>query len=397
MSDRIVFAARRVPVPADSGAPIRTHRLLRGLAEEFAVTLVAPQHRPGSADGPADLAAAREQLPGVEIVTVPGLGPSKRLRQLAGLAGSRSWEFGRYASPAFRRAVQQAGRRAALVHYDDIGAGLTGPVPGAVNSFAPHNIEHRILEGAAAVDRGLRRAFARRDARRLRAEELALWRGSQLVVAVSEAEAAAMRAAGAARVLVVPNGTDPAARLPVPALAAGEPLRLLFVGASDYRPNRVGLEWLLDEVLPRLAGRLPTHLDVVGRPPVGLPPRDGVTIHGPVPSVEPFYARAHAAVVPVPYGSGTRLKVVEAMARGVPVVSTPVGAEGLGVHPGQEYLGATDAAGFAAAIAEVAARLGGEGPPLEPLLAAARAVAEPLFWPRLAARLVAGYRDAIAA
>lgn len=397
MADRIVFAARRVPVPADSGAPIRTNRLLAGLARRFAVTLVAPQHRPGSPDGPADLERARTELPGVEIVTVPGLGSNKRLMQLAAVPRRRSWEFGRYTTPALRRAIREAARGAALVHYDDTGAGLTGPLPGVVNSFAPHNIEHRILEGAAAADAGLRRAFARIDAAKLRREESGLWRSSDLCVAVSDSEAEIMRSAGARSVLVCPNGTDPAERLPLPVLAPGEPLRLLFVGAGDYRPNRIGLEWFFDEVAPLLEGRQPWTLDIVGRPPVGLPAREGVVVHGLVESVAPSYGRAHAAVVPVPYGSGTRLKVVEAMARGVVVVSTPIGAEGLGVEAGRHYLGADDPAGFAGAVEEAAARLRGEQGGAEPMLAAARAAAEPLFWPRIAERLADAYAEAIAA
>src|SRR5947208_9382250 len=96
MADRLVFAARAVPVPADSGAPIRTHRLITGLARAFDVTLVAPQHGPGSADGPADLERAAAELSGVRIVTVPGLGGGKRVRQLMSLAGRRPSEFGRY-------------------------------------------------------------------------------------------------------------------------------------------------------------------------------------------------------------------------------------------------------------------------------------------------------------
>lgn len=386
--ERLVFVIRHLPVPARSGALIRAQRLLTALAAEFECTLVYPGS--GEAVSPELVGDA---LPGIDVCAVPTRSVSRRRRQVESLARRASAEFGMEATPDLRRAVAREVRRreARLVHFDDVTAALTGPLPGAVNVFAPHNVEHRILLDTARHARGPRAAFAAFDGRKLRREEQRLWRAMDVCVAVSDVDARTFRANGAREVLVCPNGTDPVERLPAPVRARGERLRMLFVGTGGYQPNRHGLVWLMDEVLTQL-GDVPFKLDVVGTPPGLLPDRTGVTYHGQVESVDRFYETAHVAVVPILHGSGTRLKVVEAMARGRPVVSTAVGAEGLGLVPGRDYLQGDDPAAFAESLRAVAARLEGRGEPLEPMLGRARAAAEPLFWPVVGARLAADYR-----
>jgi glycosyltransferase involved in cell wall biosynthesis len=394
---RLVFAVRELPLPPRSGAPLRTHRLATGLAEAFAVTLVTFEHAASSSHDPVTREELAAGLPGIDVVTVPGLRAPKRLGQLGSLARRRSWEFGRYARPAMARALRQAVARTAapLVHLDDVGMGLVAPASGVLRAFAPHNVEHRILAGTAAAASGTRARFAALDARRLAAEEQRLWRSADLCVAVSELDAEAMRAGGAGTVVVAPNGADPVDLLPAPRRAPDEPLRILFVGAGDYWPNGQGIAWMVDEVLPRLRGAMPVAFDVVGRPPADPVAADGVTYHGRVDDLRPFYERAHAVVAPLFLGSGTRLKVVEAMAQGRPLVATSVGAEGVPAVPGEHFLQADDAEGFAAALTGLGRRLADGDPGVPAMLAAARAAVEPLFWPRIAAGLAGTYLDAI--
>jgi glycosyltransferase involved in cell wall biosynthesis len=153
----------------------------------------------------------------------------------------------------------------------------------------------------------------------------------------------------------------------------------------DYRPNQLGLEWFIAEVLPRLRRRLSAGVvvDVIGSPPRHLEGKEHVTLHGRVPSVEPFYVDAHAVIVPVLYGSGTRLKVIEAMAFRRPVVSTTAGAEGLPISNGNEFFEADQPEEFAAALLELAEQCARRDPALEQMLARGRAAIEPLLWPRV--------------
>lgn len=133
----------------------------------------------------------------------------------------------------------------------------------------------------------------------------------------------------AANVVVIPNG------ITVPAHCGRKPAaRLLFVGVLAYPPNAHGVAWFLRHVWPAIRARVPeAGLDIVGKDPP--PPvrdahgKDGVTVHGFVDDLTPLYERASASIVPLFAGGGTRLKILEALARSVPVVSTTLGAFGI--------------------------------------------------------------------
>jgi glycosyltransferase involved in cell wall biosynthesis len=199
-------------------------------------------------------------------------------------------------------------------------------------------------------------------------------------------------------VIVCPNGADPVEPLVAPRRKPDEPLRLLFVGAVNYRPNQLGLEWFIGEVLPRLRESLqiPVVVDVVGTPPRSVAGGGDVVLHGRVPSVQPYYERAHAVIVPVLYGSGTRLKVIEAMAYRRPVVATAAGAEGLPVRADVDYFQADRPESFTAALRLIAHQCERADSQLEQMLASAHRSIEPLLWPRIGAELSRTYLREIA-
>jgi glycosyltransferase involved in cell wall biosynthesis len=395
----LVFVSRRAPFPQISGAPVRTHRLLTGLAETFEVTLVTLEHEPGSPDAGVTTAEARRLLPGIRVVAAKGLGAGKRGRQARTLLSRHSWEWSRYAVPGLRRLLisEVESRRPDIVHFDDVGVGLLGPVPGTVSAFAPHNVEHRILQGIADASSGPRRWFARLESRKVEREERSLWAGMSLCLAVSNVDAEAMRAGGARRVELCPNGTDPVPMLPRPRRRPDEPFRILFVGAGTYHPYARGLSWFVKEVQPLVRQAVPALFDIVGVPPrhpVGGP---GVRYVGQVEELRPWYEGTHAVVVPVFEGSGTRLKVIEAAAWGRPIVSTTLGAEGLPVRGGVDYLAADDPRTFADALISIARWSETDAPALGDMVASARETITPLFWPRITARLVELYSESVGA
>jgi glycosyltransferase involved in cell wall biosynthesis len=165
---------------------------------------------------------------------------------------------------------------------------------------------------------------------------------------------------GAANAAVVPNGyPDPTSRLEEKGRVDGErPPSFLFVGPLTYEPNRLAVHWMVEKVLPRLRDDLPgASFTVVGDDrDVRLPSVDGnsVVFTGHVDDVEPYYQQATVAVVPLHSGGGTRLKVIEALARGVPLVSTSFGIAGIDVNPGRDVLIADDPATFASTCCTVA-------------------------------------------
>jgi glycosyltransferase involved in cell wall biosynthesis len=389
----LVFATRRPPWPLDNGARIRAARLAQGLAEVFDLTLVT------FADGPAydDTHASREEL--------AALLPAARLelvrfgRPHPGGARREAWRrrsvsWGAYATPTMRAALVRllAGRPGAMLHLDDPGMGLAGlGLAPRRTAFAPHNVEHRIVRQIARERGPAHRPFLEVEWRKIAAEERRLWRGADLCVAVSDVDAATMREGGAQNVALAPNGSDLHEPLPPSPRLDGEPLRLLFVGSGAFWPYERGLAWFATEVMPRLRAQAPVVFDVVGERPPAPVAGAGIAYHGRVPEVEPFYRRAHALVVPVFEGSGTRLKVVEASLLGRPVISTALGAEGLPVRPGEHYARAETAEEWVAAVDRLRR---GE---LAGMASAARSQLADFTWPRIAAALAQTYRQLVGA
>jgi glycosyltransferase involved in cell wall biosynthesis len=382
----LVFATRRPPWPLDSGARIRAARLAQGLSGRFELTLVT------FADGPAydDTSASPDDLqallPGARIELLPFDGRTPGVRRNAWRRSSASW--GAYATSGLREALRcvLADSPDAVLHLDDPGVALAGVglAPGRT-AFAPHNIEHRILRDLAAAQSLPGRGFLELEWRKVAAEERRCWRLADVCVAVSDADAETMRAGGARRVVIGANGADEHEPLAPPARAQDDPLRLLFVGSGAFWPYARGLAWFAREVMPLLRAGGPVAFDVVGEPPPDPVRLEGVTYHGRVPDVVPFYATADALVVPVFEGSGTRLKIVEAAMLGRPVISTALGAEGLPIAPDREYVRAESPQEWVTAVGMLRR---GE---LAPVAAAARDALRKLTWPRVADSLADVY------
>ena len=155
-----------------------------------------------------------------------------------------------------------------------------------------------------------------------------------------------------ANVTVIPN-TYPRPRRPAGNPAADGPPVVLFQGSLGYPPNIDGAEWLANAIAPAIRSVEPaTEVRLVGRPVasvIKLHEPGVLTVVGQVPSMDEELARASVAVVPVRYGGGTRVKILESFAHRVPVVSTTLGAEGLEVEDGVHLLLADGSEDFAAA------------------------------------------------
>lgn len=157
---------------------------------------------------------------------------------------------------------------------------------------------------------------------------------------------------GVANAWVLPNGYAPPTR-PVGRTEVGDPPAILFAGQFSYAPNLDGARYLIEDVLPRLRASIPdVEVRLVGRHDHRLERvtcEPGVTATGRVPEMTPELARADLVAVPARFGSGTRIKILEAFAHRIPVVSTSLGCEGLDVEPGRHLLVADSASDFAEA------------------------------------------------
>ena len=153
---------------------------------------------------------------------------------------------------------------------------------------------------------------------------------------------------------VVPSGYDPAYFTQGESRPDRDDQHIVFVGSMDYGPNIGAVTRFVNRVMPLVLARRPDlHFSIVGRnptPEILALASPNITVTGGVPDVRPYLAKASLMVVPLLIGGGTRLKIVEAMGMNCPVVSSTIGAEGLGLTPDRELLLADDSEPFAEAI-----------------------------------------------
>ncbi|MCP5118040.1 MAG: glycosyltransferase [bacterium] len=233
----------------------------------------------------------------------------------------------------------------------------------------------------------------RQQAERWARYEPRVWRELDCVVTVSEQDRERVTAR---RVECLPNGVDTAYFRPTE--KEPEPGRLLFIGSFGHLPNLVGLAFFLREVWP--AVRDGSTLHILGgnrreefrarwRHVVELDlNQPGIEVEGFVEDIRPAYARAELVIAPLEAAAGTNIKILEAMAMGKPVVTTPTGTTGLDVTPGKDIIEAASPKKFAAAIRELQ-----RNPPRRLAIGkAARSTVERRYgWDRIAARQTSLY------
>ena len=343
---RILFLSPRQCWPARSGAKLREYHFARALGQRGPLTYLY------FAD-PGTEPLTRKELPFChEVIAIPkpsAYGPAKLIQ---GVLGRWPLPVLNYTSAEMSAAVDRLAGASTydlihldgihMIRYGQIAARHAGSRTRIVYNW--HNIESEaMLRFSATVSSVSKRWYARLTASKLAALEQDILKTAfgHVVCSLREREEL-QRLAPSARIAVVENGVDVAGFQPRANISAPS-RKLVFVGLMDYYPNVEAATSFAQNIWPRLRQRFPElTLWIVGASPtpavIELGKLEGVTVTGTVPEVRPYYRDALAAIVPLRSGGGTRLKILEAMAAGVPVVSTPLGAEGLTVTPGENIL-----------------------------------------------------------
>jgi glycosyltransferase involved in cell wall biosynthesis len=345
----VVILDEELPYPLTSGKRIRTANLALRLAKRHRLTFLA--HRNADAE---EARQAGQFLAdhGINSVIVdrrvpPRSGLAFHARLAANLLSPLPYSVASHNSRAFRRAV----RAYATTHRVDLWQCEWTPyaqhlrgIPSGRTVINAQNVEsviwRRYHENEAHP---LRRWYVGRQWRKFERFERRVLRAADRLVTVSEVDADLLRRDwGLDQVDVVDNGVDTAYFRPTD--GDRDPDRILFLGSLDWRPNLDGVRLLLEQVFPRVrAARLSARLVLVGRHPPdwlrqAVNAMANVELFADVPDVRPFLARCGVMVVPLRIGGGSRLKILEALASGLPVVSTRVGAEGLRLEPDLHFI-----------------------------------------------------------
>ena len=230
------------------------------------------------------------------------------------------------------------------------------PLGGAVPTVLfEHNVEYLIWKRLHDLETvAWRRALLAVEWRKLRAREAAACRDADLTIAVSEHDRDRLAAlAPGADITWIPTGVD--IDYFSPAMNRERPAHLVFSGSMDWHPNEDAVGYFLSEILPLIRQEVPdVSFTIVGRNPTEhvrqAAAAAGAAVTGTLDDIRPAIADAAVCVVPLRAGSGTRLKIFEALAMGKAVVSTTVGAEGLSILPDTHFVAADGARPFADAV-----------------------------------------------
>ncbi len=387
---RILWLKTELLHPIDKGGKIRTYQMLKELKKNHHITYLTLDD--GSAESDA-LEKSSEYAH--ETVTIPhrtaAKFSAKFYYELANnLTSKLPYFMQKYVSKAMLEEVKKRAKRESfdVVVCDFLMPAVNMPEKLEIPTVLfQHNVEAMIWRRHFEVQKNpLKKAYLKDQWRKSFEYERTVCRNFDFVVAVSKEDADTMRREyGIENVADVPTGVDTQFYQPN-STAEKDEHNLIFTGSMDWLPNEDAIRWFTEEVLPVIKRKIPqVSLTVVGRNPfpslVELSKKDSsVVVTGRVPDVRPFMEKASAYVVPIRIGGGTRLKIYEAMAMELPMVSTTIGAEGLPVRDGEEILLRDAPDEFAGAVVrlltdkESAQRIGGR---------AAQTVREKFGWQKV--------------
>lgn len=369
---RVLVVDEEIPYPPDAGKRIRTWNLLRRLACRHSVHLLCYGQE-------SDPSVGALKSAGIAVHLVRSSqdreGPALYARLFINLFSPYPFSVTKHYSSRYQKAYDELIKGS---HWDLIQCEWTPYARFVMRSknvpivIVAHNVESQIWLRRALHGRNFaQKIFFRLQAWKMDSFERRAMENAHAVTAVTELDAQVMRQWANESVTVVPNGVD--LKSYNEAYELERENEILSVASLDWFPNVDAIEYFVNEILPLVQRNHPTAvLRVVGRRPAGslkerLSKVPGVDFVGEVADVRPYLDRASVIVVPLRIGGGSRLKILEALAAGKAVVSTSIGAEGLGLTSGREMRIADSSDDFASQVSELLAsketrrRLGAAG------------------------------------
>ena len=352
---KLLFLSPTVPFPLTDGGRIRVFNLLKQIAVKNEVTLLALETQTTDADGVAEL----RQL-GIQVHLVPNAPTLPRVSfgtLVKAFLKRQPITVARYDIPAYRQKFREliAIQTFDLVHYEMFHIAQFHTETHLPGVLSQQNVDSAIWRRLCSETTNPLYKFA------YWTQQLAFQRYERVlspkfdaVTCTSDIDAAVFQQHGTENAIeIIPNGVDITHYRPD--FTTEAPAHLIYIGSMDWYPNEDAVAFFADEVFPRIQEKVPdVAFSIVGGNPSArvqkLAERDGIIVTGRVPEIKPYFAEATVFVVPLRIGSGTRLKILEALAMGKAIVSTTVGAEGLDLKDSAEIFIADEPTAFADAV-----------------------------------------------
>ena len=352
---KILIISTRLPYPQDSGAKIRAFQLLKALVASHEVTLLTFYGSPEEEEHFAVLAKM-----GVKVVPIlfPRIDVPVRLREIVSGCFSRvPFTVGKYRDRRMAEAVAVLTPGHDVIYCEHMHmAQYLSAFDGKLKVLDAHNVEAQIAERLAKIETNpVKKLLLAWNHRAMSRYEGEICRMFDLILAVSEQDRAFYRDVyQAPNAVLLENGVD-LDYFHKPLQQHEERVKLVFVGTMGWMPNSDGVKFFVSEVLPLIRADFPeVEVDIVGKNPPAdvrrLAEVPGVHVTGTIDDVRPYVWSSQVVVVPLRFGGGTRLKILEAFAMWKPVVSTTLGCEGIACTHDKDILIADSAGDFAAAV-----------------------------------------------
>jgi len=359
---KIIWVKAGGLVPLDSGGKIRSFHIAKELAKRHEVSLFTFYVKEATDEHPA-LSAVFHQVFTHPLAISTGRGFGEALRYVSGYFSLLPYSLAKYCRPEVARDLREvlAAGRYDLILCDFLNA--AGVVPfdlGIPVVLFTHNVEALIWRRHWEVaTHPVWKWVCHREYDKIRAAELDYLRRSTWVLTVSDTDTAFFsKDIDPFKITTIPTGVDIDYFHPT---GGQETDSVVFTGSMDWMPNEDGIRYFVTEILPLIRQQRPElKLWVVGRKPsrsirARAESDPGIEVTGRVEDIRPYIANGAVYVVPLRVGSGTRLKIFEAMAMGKAVVSTTIGAEGLPVTSGSDIILADEPEQFAESVSRLLA------------------------------------------
>jgi len=338
---KILFLTDRLPYPFTSGASVRTFNVMQSLSLEHEISLLSMiSTQQASAHKDLIPAALSKICRSIDLVPHTRQDPQRSAGQyLKNVLQKEPWMVLEYHQPPFLGKLQELlnSGRFDLVQAELLSMTQYLPFDRRVRKvYGAHNVESSLLwQRLWHHHSALVKFRCFKEYLRVRRYERLIMRKVQLTIAVTREDQIRMHGlAPFARIGYFPITID--TDLWQPSRTEYEDPTIVFIGTLYWYPNVDGLLWFSKKMFPRILKELPrTRLVIVGRDPIPevarLAEHSNITLNASVPEISPFLKRNALFIVPLRMGGGMRVKILEALAREMPIVSTAIGCEGIEV------------------------------------------------------------------